>query len=71
MCECSIKCIFRDKCVDFPNSCGSCINNTGKKSYYQPASPFYVPYQPYTNPWWTTNTFICYNSPTSYYHKQE
>lgn len=73
MCECDgIICPYKSKCVDYNKCCNSCLNNTGKKSYYAPdISPWIPVYpNPYT-PWWGTTTFICTTTQTSYYKKQE
>jgi len=31
-----VVCPFKDKCVDYPWKCRTCLHNRGKKSYYQP-----------------------------------
>ncbi len=42
-----IKCLYRDSCKDYPQSCGTCVNNKGKKSHYTPDIEPYTPYEPY------------------------
>jgi hypothetical protein len=61
-----IECRYRDKCTSYPDKCGSCANNEGKRDYYVPRpypNPWWWPYTwPYTNPpyiWYTTSVTQC------------
>ena len=38
-----IECPVKNKCSDYPQKCPQCRKNTGKKSYYEPPEPYYVP----------------------------
>ena len=44
-----IKCPYKDKCTD-RYLCGSCANNPGEGSYYQPRYPIIYPVTYY--PWY-------------------
>jgi hypothetical protein len=43
-----IICPYKGKCTSEPNWCHSCANNTGKRNYYSPVTPYYPIWQPYT-----------------------
>ncbi len=52
-----VECPVKGKCSDYPKKCPQCRKNTGKKSYYEPPDPYYVPSSPayYPFPVWPSD----------------
>ena len=65
MCNCAVKCQYKEKCIDYKKRCDSCKNNE-IRSYYEPVYYDYwrivYPYPNAPYPWypdiitWTTTT---------------
>ena len=54
---CDVDCCYKNRCTSYPNRCGSCINNKGKRDYYQPDYwPWHRYYPWYPEPYWVTTT---------------
>lgn len=56
-------CPHKERCTDYPNLCGTCRNNKGRRSYYEQgviAEPKPEPY-----PWWSHPYY-----PNDYYYNR-
>jgi hypothetical protein len=67
---CDVKCGFKDKCVSYPNKCGSCTNNESKRDYYSPYYP-YIPNYPWYYPYYVTTVSTCTTTTNDCYKQKE
>ena len=67
---CEVECNYKGKCTSYPQKCGSCKHNTGKRDYYEPDfGPYwrrYYPWYPWGEPYvWYTSTSGTYTQDNS------